>query len=72
MFLQKLLLYLEQKDFAAAAETLCTEYYDRLYGDARKESGCYKRIIETTDMEKAVEQVAGLLLDAAVPAASGG
>ncbi len=69
---QKLLLCLEHKDFAAAAEALCTEYYDRLYGDARKESGCYKRIIETTDMEKAVEQVAGLLLDAAVPAASGG
>jgi len=68
---QKLLLYLEQKDFAAAAETLCTEYYDRLYRDARKESDSYERIIDTADMERAVEQVAGMLLDAVAPAATG-
>ncbi len=67
---EKLMHNLEQKEYAAAAETLCLEYYDRLYGDARADSDRYRAVVDTAEMNEAVEQVAGLLQETKLPAAT--
>lgn len=63
---EKLMHNLEEREYAAAAETLCLEYYDRLYGDSRADSDRYRAVIDTADLGKAVDRVAALLEDAAL------
>ena len=55
---------LEQLDagrYDTVVETLCRDYYDRLYGDAKPGRYDFMATIDTTDMEQAVEQTAALI-----------
>jgi tRNA 2-selenouridine synthase len=65
---EKLYFLLDQGKFAAAAEILCLEYYDRMYGEARAEKEHYFAVIDSTDVGEAMDQVSSLLQYYALPA----
>ncbi|NLY39275.1 MAG: tRNA 2-selenouridine(34) synthase MnmH [Firmicutes bacterium] len=55
---------LEQLDagcYVAVVETLCRDYYDRLYGDAKPGRYDFIATIDTADMKAAVAQTAALI-----------
>ena len=57
-------LSLEQLDagrYDTVVETLCRDYYDRLYGDAKPGRYDFIATIDTADMGRAVEQTAALI-----------
>jgi len=63
--------FLDQGKFSAAAEILCVEYYDRFYAETRAEKEHFLAVIETTDLDEAVNRMSTLLqsnVAAAAPA----
>jgi len=65
---EKLNSLIDQGEFAAAAEILCLEYYDHMYGEARAEKEYYFSVIDSADIGDAVERVSALLQHNALPA----
>ena len=57
----RLLDLLESGDYYAAAEILCTDYYDHLYYDSRPGRYPYLAEVDSGDLERAADEVAGLL-----------
>ena len=55
-----LLDHLSGKEYYAVAEILCTDYYDRLYGDARPERHPFAAAIDTTDISAAADRLTAL------------
>lgn len=62
---RQLLQMLEQEDYPGVAETLCLEYYDRLYSDSRPECSNFDSVVDAADLEDATGQIVELLKDAA-------
>lgn len=55
---ERLLESLEAGDYYGVAETLCTEYYDRLYGDADPARRSFSAVIDCTELSTAADRVA--------------
>ena len=64
---------LEAEEYHQVAEILCTDYYDRLYNDARPESRPFFKVVDCTNLDLALEEMARLIEEryAAYPLADG-
>ncbi|HOB29239.1 MAG: tRNA 2-selenouridine(34) synthase MnmH [Dethiobacteria bacterium] len=58
---EQLLADLAAGHYEAVARSLCRDYYDRLYNDARPERRPFTAVIESDNIDRTVEQLAALL-----------